>query len=293
MLAQARAAGVRDDAVVFDRSDAARLGVYYYEGASAPRKPAVIYDRRGSSINSFMPGEMPDAIYGSCRLFHTTGITLGLGGQARATAIELLRRAKAAGVRISFDVNYRANLWDDQEARAVIEPLLPLFDVLFISEETFRRMFRREGALRDIMAAFAGAYGVGMIATTARTVLSPTHHTFTSTVYDAARNEFFTEAPYDIDVVDRVGSGDAFVAGALYGLLRHGSALKAMAYGNAMAACKCTVAGDLPSTTLAEIDKLNAPHALGGGGHMDRCGGKSSNRLPRCAGQPFAASFPG
>ena len=71
-------------------------------------------------------------------------------------------------------------------------------------------------------------------------------------------------------MVDRVGSGDAFVAGALYGLLRHGSALKAMAYGNAMAACKCTVAGDLPSTTLAEIDKLIAQHAQGGGGEMDR-----------------------
>ena len=270
VLAQARAAGVRDDAVVFDRSNAARLGVYYYEGASAPRKPAVIYDRRASSVNSLTPDEVPRTLYGSCRLFHTTGITLGLGGQAQDTAIELIRRTRIAGCKMSFDVNYRANLWDDQEARAVIEPLLPLFDVLFISEETARRMFRRQGALQDIMAGFSHTYGIGIIATTARTVLSPTHHTFTSTVYDAARNEFFTEAPYDIDVVDRVGSGDAFVAGALYGLLRHGSALKAMAYGNAMAACKCTVAGDLPSTSLAEIDKLIAQHAEGGGGEMDR-----------------------
>ena len=104
-----------------------------------------------------------------------------------------------------------------------IEEILPLVDVLFVSEETSRRMFKKTGDLKDIMKSYATDYGVKIVATTQRTVISPRKHNFTSIVYDARSDKFYTEAPYnDIDVIDRIGSGDAYVAGVLFGLLKYG-----------------------------------------------------------------------
>lgn len=270
-LSEARAWGVSDEAVVWDTHPDARLGLYYFESASAPRKPAAYYDRKGSSINTLRPDEVPGHIYGKARLFHTSGITLGLGEQTRTTAAALMRAFHEAGALLSFDVNYRANLWTDQEERAAVEPLLPLLDVLFVSEESLRRMFGRTGALEDILPAFAAEYGISQIFSTQRTVLSPSLHTFTALGYDAATGQLYTEEPYEIQVVDRVGSGDAFVAGALYGLLRHNDSAAAIRYGNAMAAAKCTVMGDMFCTTRREIDSLiKAHHSDGPQSEMDR-----------------------
>lgn len=270
-LAEARAWGVSDEAVVWDAHPDARLGLYYFESAAAPRKPAAFYDRKNSSFNALTPEEVPASLFGRTRLFHTSGITMGLGEVPRATAASLMRSFHAGGAMLSFDVNYRANLWTDQEERAAIEPLLPLLDVLFVSEESLRRMFGRIGAMEDILPAFAARYGISYIFSTQRTVLSPTMHTFTALGYDAARGLLYTEKPYEIQVVDRVGSGDAFVAGALQGLLVHGDVQAAVRCGNAMAASKCTVVGDMFCTTRKEINALIAAHNSDGPqSEMDR-----------------------
>ena len=270
-LSEARAWGVSDEAVVWDTHPDARLGLYYFEGAAAPRKPAAFYDRKNSSINSLRPEEVPVQVYGKTRLFHTSGITLGLGEGPRSTAAALMRSFHDAGALLSFDVNYRSSLWTDQEERIAVEPLLPLLDVLFVSEESLRRMFGRTGAMEDILPAFAAEYGISQIFSTQRTVLSPSLHTFTALGYDAGTGKLYTEKPYEIQVVDRVGSGDAFVAGALYGLLNHADAMAAIRYGNAMAAAKCTVVGDMFCTTLQEIDSLIKAHNdTGPQSEMDR-----------------------
>ena len=253
--------GVSDDYLVYDDSDEARLGVYYYENGAYPRKPSIVYDRKNSSINRITLDEIPETIYTDTRIFHTSGISLALSENAREVSTELIRRFKAGGARISFDVNYRANLWSEDDARNAIERILPYVDILFVSEETSRRMFRKTGDLRDILRSYCEQYGVRIVASTQRTVISPKQHSFTSLLYDRAGDAFFTEPPYaNIDVADRLGSGDAYVAGVLYGLLRTGDPAKALQFGNAASAVKNTIPGDLPSSDLAEITAIIRSH---------------------------------
>ncbi|MCR5103239.1 MAG: sugar kinase [Eubacterium sp.] len=257
--------GVSDDYLIYDTDNDARLGIYYYESGAAPRKPSIIYDRQHSSFTKISLEEIPEDIYSSTRMFHTSGITTALCDNSRETAIQLIKNFKNAGAMISFDVNYRANLWSEEEARKVIESLLEYIDVLFISEETSRRMMQREGSLEDIIKGYAKDYSVKIVCTTRRTVKSPKKHDFTSIIYSADRDEFFTEKPYtDIDVIDRIGSGDAYVSGVLYGLLKTGDPAMALSYGNATSSVKNTIPGDLPASDLREIEIIIRNHNISG-----------------------------
>lgn len=260
-----RFVGVSDDYLVYDDSPSARLGIYYYESGAHPRKPAIVYDRQNASVNNLSIDEIPEEVFSDTHVFHTSGITLALSANARAVAIELIRRFKAGGALISFDVNYRANLWSEEEARTTIQSILPFVDILFISEETSRRMFQKTGELKDIMKSYCQQYGVKVVATTQRTVISPKKHTFGSILYTSKEDAFYTEAPYEnIDVVDRIGSGDAYVAGVLFGFLQYGDAQKAVEFGNATSSVKNTIPGDLPSSDFGEIQSIIDNHQSDG-----------------------------
>ena len=257
--------GVSDDFLVYDESPEARLGLYYYEMGAAPRKPTIVYDRKESSATRIRLDEIPEEVYTSARMFHTSGISLALCPEMREVAIELIRRFKKGGALISFDVNYRANLWSEDEARETSKQSLPLVDVLFISEETSRRMFQKTGSLHDIMKSYTQEYGVKMVATTQRTVISPRKHNFTSMVYWAQTDTFYTEHAYEnIEVIDRIGSGDAYVAGVLFGMLKYGDPEQAMRFGNAMSSVKNTVSGDLPDSDIVEIERIIREHNTNG-----------------------------
>lgn len=266
------ACGVSGDCLIYDDAPDARLGIYYYEKGATPRKPAVVYDRKYSSINHIKLSDIPEEVYGSTKCFHTTGITLALGGTVRETAIEMIKRFKEAGALISFDVNFRANLWGEDEARETIERILPYVDIFFCSETTSRLTFGKSGTVREMMKSFTEEYPISVVASTERTVHSPKCHTFGSVIYDAGSDTYFEEEPYrNIEVIDRIGSGDAYIAGVLYGLLAHGGdCLRALEYGNASSAIKNTVPGDLPSVTLREADKIIASHKKDNGAEMDR-----------------------
>lgn len=260
-----RFCGVSDDYLIFDQSEDARLGVYYYESGVYPRKPSVVYDRKHASVTTISIDDIPNEIYDSTRLFHTSGISLALCPQMRETAIEMIQRFKAAGAQISFDVNYRATLWDEATARKTIESVLPLVDILFVSEETSRRMFAKTGDLHSIMRSYTESWNVSVVATTERKIISPSKHTFGSTIYSKAQDAFFTEPPYErIEVIDRIGSGDAYVSGVLYGLLKHDDCRRALEFGNAMSALKNTIPGDLTSSDLHEINRVIADHQNAG-----------------------------
>ena len=117
------------------------------------------------------------------------------------------------------------------------------------------------GSMEEIMRSYAEEFGVKIVASTRRTVHSPRVHDFTSIVYDANEDCFHTEGPYmNIDVIDRIGSGDAFVAGTLFGLLKYADAEKAMQFGNAISSFKDTVPGDLLSTSYDEIASIIKAH---------------------------------
>ncbi len=256
-----RFCGVSDDWLIYDESKEARLGIYYYEHGVFPRKPTVVYDRKYASVNTIKPDDIPDNIYGSTRLFHTSGISLALSEQTRNTAETLIKNFKAAGAMISFDVNFRANLWTEEEAKECIERILPYVDILFISEETSRRTFGMTGDLVDIQKEFAKKYDISVVASTERKILSPKKHTFGSTIYSAKEDKTYREAPYEnIEVVDRIGSGDAYVSGVLYGLLTFDDCEKALEYGNACSTVKNTILGDLPSSDKKEIDRIIEAH---------------------------------
>ena len=267
-----RYCGGSDDYIAYDDSDDSRLGLYYYENGAHPRKPSVVYDRKNSSVDSLSLEEIPERSYADTRLFHTSGITLALCAQTETVATEMMRRFKAGGAKISFDVNYRANLWSEEKARSSIEKILPLVDILFISEETSRRMFQKTGELQDIMRSYCRDYGISIVATTQRTIISPKIHHFTSTIYSGEEDCFYTEPPYkNIEVVDRIGSGDAYVAGVLFGMLKFGSVQKALEFGNAASAIKNTIPGDLPVSDYDEVSQIiQEHHSAGPGSEMKR-----------------------
>ena len=261
-----RYSGTSDDFIIYDDSPEMRLGVYYYESGAYPRLSVVSYDRAGSSFTTFKRDELPERVYSSTNIFHTSGITLALSESVREQTIAMMRRFHEEGALISFDVNYRAALWDEETAKATILEILPIIDVLFISEETSRRMFGMTGTLCDIHRQFASEYeNLKIIASTKRRVISPQRHSFSSLVYDCAEDKHFEEQPYEnIEVVDRVGSGDAYVAGALYALCRFRDIEKMAQYGDAMAALKNTVIGDTTECDIVDIERIIRNHNTDG-----------------------------
>ncbi|MCM1541706.1 MAG: sugar kinase [Blautia sp.] len=268
-----RLCGVSDDYLVYDESKDARLGVYYYESGAYPRKPRIVYDRKNTSINKLSVNDFDENIYSSARCFHTSGITLALSPELRAVAIEMIHRFKEHGTIISFDVNFRGNLWSGPEAKECVESILPYVDIFFCSEETARLTFLKEGDAKSIMKSFTKDFPISIVASTQRIVHSPKRHTFGSIIYSAKDDTYYEEAPYaDIEVVDRIGSGDAYISGVLYGLLSHeGEYQRALEYGNAVSALKNTIPGDLLSTDLKEIDGIIREHkSTGRVAEMDR-----------------------
>lgn len=257
-----RSYGVSDDYFIYDPTPDARVGIYFYESGAYPRKPKVIYDRRGSSFYSLDISEVPDAAYRAARCFHTSGITLALSPSLQETTIEMIRRFKATGTVISFDVNFRTNLWSEEKARNCIGKILPYVDIFFCSEETARRMFGKSGTIEQMMRSFTEEYPISMVASTKRIVHSPKRHSFGSVIYHAKTKQYYEEEPYrDIDVVDRIGSGDAYIAGALYGLLSSEfDCLRAVRFGNAAGAVKNTISGDLLSSGRDEIERIIREH---------------------------------
>ena len=261
-----RYGNVSDDYIIYDHSPEKRLGIYYYESGAYPRKSSVIYDRARSSFCSLSLDELPEDIYGKTKIFHISSITLALDPHLKENSLGMIKKFKEAGAYISFDVNYRASLWSEEEAKKVVESIFPYVDFLFVSEETSRRMLQRTGTLEEIMQGYANDYGCSLIATTRREVVSPTHHNFNSKML--FEGKFYEEEPYNnIEVIDRIGSGDAYLAGVLYGLIKYGTPERALEIGNALSAVKNTVLGDMSASSIEEIESVIKSHKATG--HQD------------------------
>ena len=252
--------------LVYDKSDKSRLGLYYYENGAYPRKSSVIYDRANSSVCTLGIDEISDDIFDKTKIFHISSITLALSPELQKTALEVIKKFHGSGAKISFDVNYRAALWSEDEARAVIEDVFNYVDFLFVSEETSRRMLRRTGSLEDIMKGYSNDFGCSLVATTRREVVSPMHHNFNSKIY--FDGNFYEEKGYNnIEVIDRIGSGDAYLSGVLYGLTALGDVEQALKIGNACSAVKNTVVGDMSDSSIGEI--MNVIKSHNATGHQD------------------------
>lgn len=266
-----QAKGVDTAYICDDGSPEARTGIYFYEYGFSPRKPSVEYDRKNSSFTKFSGSDIPEEVYGKTTLFYISGITLAVLKDKMDDIVKTIKQFKSAGSAIAFDVNYRANLWGEEEAKFHIQKILPMVDILFVSEESSRRMFRKSGSLENILKSYCTEYGISVVAATQRTIVSGKVQNFGSVLYSAQYDTCFTEEPYEkIEVVDRIGSGDSYVSGVLYGILQYHNLNTAVKFGNACAALKNTVKGDLPSLDIDEVEQMIHDHENKATGEMNR-----------------------
>jgi 2-dehydro-3-deoxygluconokinase len=248
---KAREFGVDVGFVSWDQ--VARAGLYFLEAGASPRASAVLYDRAGSAFSGLVPGEIDwTAALSGASLLHTTGITPALSDAAATAVGDAFRSARAAGVPITYDLNYRAKLWSEERARAVQEPLMADVDVLITTEEDTRRVFGISGSdYHDVARQLVGRFGFKVVTITLRGDTSVLRNTWTAIAH--ADGIDYDDRTYDIEVVDRVGGGDAYAAGFIYGWLT-GDVAAGVRYGNAFSAIQQTVPGDLAVVTRAEVD---------------------------------------
>lgn len=235
-----------------------RLGLYFYEEGAAPRPSQVIYDRKGSAFSTLTPGEIDwAAVLQGARLFHTSGITPALSESCRRLTIAALQAARERSLICSFDLNFRSRLWDIAEARRCFLEIAPLVDVLFASGAALRTFFGLEGNSEEAAHELRLRYQTDVVVLTERTAVGMLGASVSSI---AVADRTYEGKTWEVEIVDRLGTGDAYDAGFLHGYLR-GDVQMAVDYAGAMAALKHTVPGEY--AWLTEEDVRSALEGVG------------------------------
>ncbi|HLC04512.1 MAG TPA: sugar kinase [Anaerolineales bacterium] len=250
---KAREFGVDTRHVVWTQGD--RMGIYFVEYGASPRASGVLYDRGYSAISRIQPDEVDWAkVFEGARWFHTSGITPALSDDAAAVTEVALRAAKGAGLTVSYDLNYRAKLWTPDKARVVQEPFMEFVDVLITTEEDTERVFGIKGAdYKEVAKELAERFDFRVVTVTLRGTPSVWRNLWSAFAY--AEGRYVEDVSYEIEVVDRLGGGDNYSAGFIYGYLTEGVD-KAVRLGNAFSALKQTSWTDFNWTTREEAEKL-------------------------------------
>ncbi|MCL4489290.1 MAG: sugar kinase [Chloroflexi bacterium] len=250
---KAREFGVDTSHMVWAKED--RMGLYFVEYGASPRASGVLYDRAFSAISRIQPGEVDwrKALAGA-RWFHTSGITAALSDSTASVAGEALRTAKEMGCTVSYDLNYRAKLWTQDKARAVQEPIMKYVDILITTEEDTERVFGIRGEdYKKVAAQLADRFNLDAVTITLRGTPSVWRNTWSAFAY--ADGKVYEDVTYDIEVVDRLGGGDNYTAGFIYGYATGGVEM-AVKLGNAFTALKHTSWSDFNWTTREEAEAL-------------------------------------
>jgi len=260
---KAREQGVDTSHIVWSKSG--RVGIYFLEFGANPRASSVLYDRSGSAVSTLSPGEVDwkSALRG-CKVFHVSGITPALSRTCADATLEAVKAAKQSGAKVSFDVNYRRKLWTPDEANACLVPMMEHVDILITTEEDTGVVFGiREKTYQEVAAKLNERFGFEVVAITLREDLSVLRNNWSAFALAAGR--LHESAKYSCELVDRVGAGDSFTAGFLYGYLT-GDVQRGVDYGTAYSALKHSIPGDLNWATLEEIETL----LKGGGSRIQR-----------------------
>lgn len=245
-----------------------RLGIYFLEKGASQRPSKVVYDRAGASISEAQSGDFNwDEIFADTEWFHFTGITPALGPNVAALCLEACKAAKAKGIQVSCDLNYRKNLWTTKEAGETMAKLMEFVDVCIANEEDAEKVFGIQSAgtdvtgghlshegYKDVAKQLAERFGFSKVAITLRGSISASDNTWGAMLFDGSDYHFSKE--YAIRIVDRVGGGDSFGGGLIYGLISQMSHKDALEFAVAASCLKHTIEGDANHVTVDEVKTL-------------------------------------
>ena len=252
-----------------------RVGIYFIEKGASQRPSSVCYDRANSSIalaarDDFDWNEIFDE---DTEWFHFTGITPALGGELPAICTDACKAAKARGITISCDLNYRKNLWTREQARSVMEPLMEYVDLCIANEEDASDVFGIVAAGTDIYRGkldrdgyssvarqLKEQFSLKQVAITLRGSLSASDNEWSGLLFDG--DSYF--APnYKVHIIDRVGGGDSFCGGLIYALLMKYNQQKAIDFAVAASCLKHSIEHDFNMMSVAEVEALASGDASG------------------------------
>ena len=245
-----------------------RVGIYYLEKGASQRGSVCIYDRANSAIAMAETGDFDwDAIFDGADWFHFTGITPALGANVAALCKEACKAAKAKGVKISCDLNYRGKLWTREQAREIMTDLCRYVDVCISNEEDAKDVFGIEAENTDIYGGklnhegyksvakqLAEKFGFEKVAITLRSSISASDNDWAGMLYDGT--DYCFSKSYHLHIVDRVGGGDSFGAGLIYSLLTGKTSRQAIEFAVAASALKHSIEGDFNRVSVSEVEKL-------------------------------------
>ena len=252
-----------------------RVGIYYLEKGASQSGSVCIYDRAYSAIQLAKREDFDwDKIFDGADWFHFTGITPAIGGDLVNICLDACKAAKAKGVKISCDLNYRGKLWTREEARKAMTELCKYVDVCISNEEDAKDVFGIEAENTDIYGGklnkdgyksvakqLKDTFGFEKVAITLRSSISANDNDWAAMLYDGENYCFSKE--YHLHIVDRVGGGDSFGGGLIYALLSGKDTQAAVEFAVAASALKHSIEGDYNRVSVSEVEKLAGGDASG------------------------------
>jgi 2-dehydro-3-deoxygluconokinase len=269
-----RAEGVKTDFIVRGGD---RVGVYFVEAGASQRASNVIYDRAHSAVSQLEPGTIDwAAVFRGADWFHVTGITPALGEKAASNTRAAIEAAKSAGAKVSVDLNFRKKLWSEAQAQKVMRPLMPHVDLVVANEEDIQSVLGLEVPNTDVTSGHLNLdgyksvaervsreLGPPLVAITLRESISASDNGWSAALWDHTSGRFVLSQRYDVRLVDRVGGGDSFAAGMIYGLITGRDGEASLRFAVAASALKQTIPGDFNRVSVAEVDHLVKGDASG------------------------------
>ncbi|WP_148629758.1 sugar kinase [Bacillus sp. E214] len=258
-VTQLRKYGVNTNHIVYKGK---KMGLYFVEQGHSIRPTEVTYDRQNSAFVEALPNDYDfEAMLSEVKWLHVSGISLGASKNARETTMELVKAAKQKGIKISFDFNYRAKLWTLDEARKAYIEILPYIDVIigsYLDVLTIRQEKREVNTFEEkiaLLKEFQKEYQFDQIYTTERNILGNNVQELRCAII--TETEHFTAGPVKVNVLDRIGTGDSFVAGVLYGINNQYSPQEIINFALSSFALKHTIIGDFQIASKADVQQFD------------------------------------
>lgn len=259
-----RSVGIDTTGIVYGGE---RIGIYYCENGAGIRAGKVIYDRKNSAISAAEAADFDwDCVFEGADWFHFTGITSALSDTLADIVLTVVSKAKEKGLKVSCDLNYRSNLWSREKAGKVMAGYMPYVDVLFANEGSAYDVFgTKEDCEENTMRSLADRFGFETVAFTRRRGDSADRNTLGAVIL--SEDKFWYAKDITVDIVDRVGGGDCFDAGVIFGIGNNMTMQHTVDFANTCNAYKHTIEGDYCLLNKEEIESI--------------CSGESDFRIKR------------